>query len=52
MQAWAGSFGKPLLCLIEADSNISAYRFDDDECEGIELERCQMFPGDIVIACD
>lgn len=52
MRAWVGSFGKPLLCLIEADGQIAAFRFDDDECDGVKLKLCELFPEDIVVACD
>lgn len=52
MRAWVGSFGKPLLCLIEADENIYAFRFDDDECKGVKLSACHMFPDEVVIGYD
>ena len=52
MRAWCGSFGKALLCLIEASGNVAAYRFDTDESEGIELEACERFPRGVVIALD
>jgi proteasome lid subunit RPN8/RPN11 len=29
MRAWVSSFGKPLLCLIESDGELAAYRFSD-----------------------
>ena len=50
MRAWVSCFGKPLLCLIEADGNVAAYRFDDDDADGILLEACELFPRGVVIA--
>lgn len=51
MRAWAGSFGKSLLCLIESDNELAAYRFDDDQSAGI-LVSCQLFPRGVVLAFD
>jgi hypothetical protein len=50
MRAWVSSFGKPLLCLIEADHKIRAYLFADDEAGAKELPACEMLPRGIVIA--
>jgi proteasome lid subunit RPN8/RPN11 len=52
MHAWAGSFGKPLLCLIEASGQIAAYRFDDDESTGVRLPACARLPRNIVLVYD
>lgn len=52
MRAWVGSFGKPLLCLIEADNNLAAFRFDDDQCDGVEMRQCELFFDEVVVACD
>ncbi len=49
MRAWSGSFGKPLLCLIECEGALRGFRFDDDDArpEPVEAER---FPRNVVIA--
>ena len=52
MRAWAGSFGKPLLCLIESDRELAAYRFDDDQSDGMKIADCELLPRGIVIAFD
>ena len=52
MRAWCGSFGKPLLCLIEGDGAIAAYRFDSDESDGIKITACELLRRGIVIAFD
>lgn len=52
MRAWVGSFGKPLLCLIESEGQLAAYRFDDDESSGKALTGCELFPRGIVVAFD
>jgi proteasome lid subunit RPN8/RPN11 len=52
MRAWVGSFGKPLLCLIESDGELAAYRFDDDESDGVKITACERLPRGIVIAFD
>ncbi len=52
MRAWVGSFGKPLLCLIESDGKVVAYRFNSDRSRGTRLPACRRMPGNIVIACD
>jgi hypothetical protein len=52
MRAWAGSFGKALLCLIESSGSLAAYRFDHDESEGVEITACELLPRGIVIAFD
>jgi proteasome lid subunit RPN8/RPN11 len=52
MRAWAGSFGKSLLCLIQSGGALAAYRFDSDESEGVELAACELLPRGIVIVFD
>ncbi|MCE9546622.1 MAG: Mov34/MPN/PAD-1 family protein [Planctomycetia bacterium] len=50
MRAWAGALGKPLLCLIEADGAVAAFRYDDDESAGAQLAACERFARSVVIA--
>jgi hypothetical protein len=52
MRAWVSSFGKPLLCLIESDGELAAYRFDNDESPGVRLVACELLPGRKVLAFD
>jgi len=52
MQAWVSSFGKPLLCLIESDGQLAAYRFDDDRSRGTLLPACERIPPSLVVAYD
>jgi proteasome lid subunit RPN8/RPN11 len=52
MRAWAGAFGKPLLCLIESEGVVAAYRFDDDASNGDKCADCILLPGDFVIVLD
>jgi proteasome lid subunit RPN8/RPN11 len=51
MRAWTASFGKPLLCLIESDGIMTAYRFDNDESDGV-LIASELLPRGVVIASD
>jgi proteasome lid subunit RPN8/RPN11 len=52
MRAWAGSFGKPLLCLIESDGQLAGYRFDDDESSGVRVTACELLRGGKILAFD
>lgn len=52
MRAWVSSLGKPLLCLIESDGKLAAYRFDSDDSRGARLAACELFPGGKVLAFD
>jgi len=52
MRAWVGSFGKPLLCLIEADGSIQAYEYHDDQSDGVAFTDCELLPRGIVVAFD
>ncbi len=45
-------FGKPLLCLIDSDGELAAYRFDDDESNGDRIMACELLPRGIVVAFD
>jgi hypothetical protein len=49
MRAWVGSFGKPLLCLIEADRNVAAYQYLDDNAAAAKLAACELLPRGVVI---
>ncbi|MEM7624015.1 MAG: Mov34/MPN/PAD-1 family protein [Planctomycetota bacterium] len=52
MRAWVGSFGKPLLCVIEGIDGLVGYRFDDDEAEAEPLLVTERFPRNLVIGVD
>jgi hypothetical protein len=52
MRAWVSAFGKPLLCLIESDGALAAYRFDRDDSPGVRLAACELVPGGKVLALD
>ena len=52
MQAWCSCLGKPLLCLIESNQELAAFRFDNDQCQGVKLSACELLPGEIVVAVD
>jgi proteasome lid subunit RPN8/RPN11 len=51
MRAWSACFGKPLLCLIESDGKLAAYRFDNDQSNGVCIA-CELLPRGIVVAFD
>ena len=52
MHAWVSAFGKPLLCLIEAEYQVIAYHYGDDESDASELTACELFPRGIVVVYD
>ena len=52
MRAWAGCFGKPLLCVIDGTDGPAAFRFDDDESVGVRLAEVETFQRGVVIAVD
>jgi proteasome lid subunit RPN8/RPN11 len=52
MRAWASAFGKALLCLIESNGALAAFRFDDDASQGVKLAACELFARGVVIAFD
>lgn len=52
MHAWVGSFGRPLLCVIEAENIARAFRYDDDASPAIALVTCELFPRGWVVVVD
>ena len=53
IRAWVGSFGKPLLCLIESDGDVAAFLFEDDDSQGRRITACQLFRRrGVVVAFD
>jgi hypothetical protein len=52
MWAWVGSFGKPLLCLIETDGVVTAYVYRDDQSKPAEIANCELLPRGIVLVYD
>ena len=52
MRAWVSSFGKPLLCLIQSGNQVSACRFENDECDGVAMNACELFPDEIVVVLE
>jgi proteasome lid subunit RPN8/RPN11 len=50
MRAWVGSFGKPLLCLIESDRQLAGYRFDNDDSWGVRVTACELLRGGKLLA--
>jgi hypothetical protein len=52
MRAWAGCFGKSLLCIIESGAELNAYAFQTDEDDGQPLDEVQRFPRGVTIAVE
>lgn len=52
MRAWASSFGKSLLCLLESEGQLAAYRFGNGQSDGLRLEHCELLPRGIVLVFD
>lgn len=52
MWAWVTAFGKPLLCIIEADCKVVAYRYSSDQAEAEIQRACELLPRGIVVAYD
>ncbi len=52
MQGWVSAFGKPLLCFIECEGRLMAYRFDSDDSLGKQLVSSERFPRGIIVALD
>jgi hypothetical protein len=52
MRAWAGCFGKPLLCIVESGDVLNAYAFQTDEDDGQLLDEVQRFPRGVAIAVE
>ncbi len=50
MRGWAGSLGKPLLCVIASGDILTAYLFSDDGDSGEALEITTKFPWGVIIA--
>ncbi len=51
MRAWVSCFGKPLLCLVEGGSELSAYLFETDEDDGQSVSGVRWAGSDIVVNC-
>jgi hypothetical protein len=49
MQAWVSAFGKPLLCLIEADGQARAFAYVDDQSQGVPLAACELLPRGVIV---
>lgn len=52
MRAWCSAFGKELLCLIAGCDGLRAYRFDNHESAGVELDLVEKFPRGLIVAMD
>lgn len=52
MRAWVSAFGKPLLCLIEADRKVRANLYMDDTGQGTALADCELLPRGVVLVYD
>lgn len=52
MHAWVASFGKPLLCVIEAGGVPVAYEYENDEASARRLQACETFPRGVVLVYD
>ena len=52
MKAWAGSFGKSMLCVIVSDDVAKAFRFDDDQSNEKALATVQLFGKTTVVGVD
>ncbi len=52
MRAWVSCLGKPLLCVIEGNSKLAAYRFDTDESEGERLEGVKRLPRNLIVVAE
>lgn len=51
MRSWAESFGKPLLCYIEASRELGCFLFDEFEQDGLSID-CERYPRGVVVAYD
>jgi hypothetical protein len=38
--------------LIESDGELAAYRFENDESDGVKITACELLPRGIVVAFD
>lgn len=52
MRAWVSCFGKPLLCVIESDTVLTATIFHSDEDEGERLSEVQRFPRGVIVGVE
>jgi len=52
MQAWVGSFGKPLLCLIQGTDGLAGYVFTADDSHGERVAQVESFNGGMIVAID
>jgi hypothetical protein len=52
MRAWVSCFGKPLLCLIDSGTRLSAYLFQTDEDDGRPVARVERFPRNVIVAVE
>ncbi len=50
MSAWTISFGKPLLCVIQADNRLNAWVFDHRKEAAEPLKRIQRFKSGYLVA--
>jgi proteasome lid subunit RPN8/RPN11 len=49
MHAWVSCLGKSLICVIESNSNVTAYIFETDEDDGSPLAEIQRFPRNVIV---
>jgi hypothetical protein len=52
MRAWVSCFGKPLLCLIDSGTRLSAYLFETDEDPGRAVARVERFRQNVIVAVE
>ena len=52
MHGWVTAFGKPLLCLIEANDQVESYLYEDDTSEAVPLAACERFHRGFVVVFD
>ncbi len=52
MRAWVSCLGKPLLCVIESEPALAAYRFETDESKGLPLAQVQRFPRNVIVVIE
>lgn len=50
MRAWVSCFGKPLLCVIEADGFLAAYLFESDEDVGRPMPHAERRGGWLAVS--
>jgi hypothetical protein len=52
LRAWVGCLGKPLLCIIQGDVSLAAYRFASDEDDGQPVAEVERFPRNVIVAVE